>query len=182
MRQLFELDLKDYAACTHAFVRNSARSIIIRDGRIAMVHSLKYNYYKFPGGGIESGETAVDALIRETREEAGLNVIRETVREYGCVHRAQRSTADETEYFIQDNAYYLCDAEPDPVPQKLDGYESEEGFTLEFVRPEEAIRVNRLPDHGPKDPVMLEREARVLELLMAEGLPGMKTLTGEEAP
>ena len=52
MRLLFELDLHDYAECTRTFVRNSARSIIIRDGKVAMVHSLKYDYYKFPGGGI----------------------------------------------------------------------------------------------------------------------------------
>ena len=87
MRLLFELDLHDYAECTRTFVRNSARSIIIRNGKVAMVHSLKYDYYKFPGGGIEKGESPVDAMIRETREEAGLVVIPETVREYGYVHR-----------------------------------------------------------------------------------------------
>ena len=52
MRLLFEIDLKDYAECTHTYVRNSARSIVIKDGKIAMVHSGKYDYYKFPGGGI----------------------------------------------------------------------------------------------------------------------------------
>ena len=55
MRLLFEMDKKDYAGCTHIYVRNSARSIIIVGGKIAMVHSLKYDYYKFPGGGIEQG-------------------------------------------------------------------------------------------------------------------------------
>ena len=55
MRLLFEMDQKDYDSCTHTFIRNSARSIIIRDGRVAMVHSLKYDYYKFLGGGIERG-------------------------------------------------------------------------------------------------------------------------------
>lgn len=53
MRLLFEMDKKDYSACTHTFTRNSARSIIIRSGKVAMVHSLKYDYYKFPGGCIE---------------------------------------------------------------------------------------------------------------------------------
>lgn len=50
MRLLFEMDKKDYESCTHRFVRNSDRSIIIRDGKIAMIHSLKYDYYKFPRG------------------------------------------------------------------------------------------------------------------------------------
>ena len=55
MRLLFELDKRDYENCTHSFVRNSARSIIISGRTLAMIHSIKYDYYKFPGGGIEKG-------------------------------------------------------------------------------------------------------------------------------
>ena len=49
MRLLFEMDKKDYEECTHSFVRHSARSIIITNKKIAMIHSLKYDYYNFPG-------------------------------------------------------------------------------------------------------------------------------------
>ena len=170
MRLLFEMDLKDYGGCTHTFTRDSARSIIIRNGKVAMIHSLKYDYYKFPGGGIEPGESVADALIRETAEEAGLTVIPDSIREYGCVHRIQKSTDEVDECFVQDNYYYLCDAEEGIGPQKLDDYESDEHFTLEYVKPETAILSNRTKDHGPKDPVMLEREARVLEMLLSGGL------------
>ena len=172
MRLLFEMDLKDYDSCTHSFVRNSARSIMIRDGRVAMVHSLKYDYYKFPGGGIEDNESPVDALIRETREEAGLVIIPESVREYGYVHRKQRSDSNKTEIFIQDNYYYLCEAEEEVVSQDLDNYEAREGYTLEYVRPETAIYKNRNVRNSPYNELMFEREARVLELLVVEGLTG----------
>ena len=170
MRLLFEMDKKDYGKCTHAFVRNSARSIIIVNNKIAMIHSLKYDYYKFPGGGIESGENPVDAMIRETREESGLVVRPETIKEYGYVHRIQKSDLDETECFVQDNYYYLCEAEECVVVQNLDEYEFTETFTLEFVDPETAIRKNRNVTQTPYNQAMFEREARVLELLMAEGL------------
>lgn len=172
MRLLFEIDKKDHGGCTHSYVRDSARSIMIQCGRAAMIHSLKYDYYKFPGGGIEPGETPIDAMIRETLEETGLTVIPGSVLEYGYVHRVQKSTTDETERFVQDNFYYLCAAEESIRPQKLDDYESEERFTLEFVRPEHAIAVNRSEGHDPEDRVMLEREARVLEMLLSEGLFG----------
>ena len=79
MRLLFEMDKHDYDDCTGNFVRNSARSIIIKDEKIAMIHSLKYDYYKFPGGGIEGDESPIAAMIRETREEAGIVVKPETI-------------------------------------------------------------------------------------------------------
>ena len=173
MRLLFTMDKGDDADCTKTFVRNSARSIILSDGKVAMIHSAKYDYYKFPGGGIEAGENPVEAMIRETREEAGLVVIPETVREYGYVHRIQKSQSNPDETFIQDNYYYLCDAQDQAVSQELDGYESKENYTLEFVDPGTAIRKNRGVANCPYNRMMFEREARVLEMLMEEGyLPG----------
>ena len=169
MRLLFSMDQRDYADCTHSFRRDSARAIIRRDGKVAMIHSLKYDYYKFPGGGIEAGESPVEAMIRETREEAGLIVLPGSVREYGCVRRAQRSDRDRTECFLQDNFYYLCEVEAAVVCQQLDGYEAKERYTLEFVDPQTAIEKNRSVALSPHRPPMLEREARVLELLCREG-------------
>jgi 8-oxo-dGTP pyrophosphatase MutT (NUDIX family) len=134
-----------------------------------MVHSLKYDYYKFPGGGIEDGESMIDALVRETAEEAGLAVDVSSIKKLGYVHRVQRSDRDDADLFIQDNYYYICDAREERIPQSLDNYEAEEGFTLEFVDAARAIATNREKDHGPKDGNMLEREARVLEILSEEG-------------
>ena len=170
MRLLFEMDKKDYAQCTHTFSRNSARSIIIRDGKVAMIHSLKYDYFKFPGGGIENGENPVEAMIRETREEAGLVVVPESVKEYGYVHRIQRSDKDATECFIQDNYYYLCRAKDVMVPQQLDDYEAQESYRLEYVEPLVAIHKNYNVKNSPYNRLMFEREARVLEILIAEEL------------
>ena len=164
------MDWQFNSDCTHSFVRNSARSIIIVNKKIAMIHSLKYDYFKFPGGGIEKNETPITAMIRETREEAGLVVKPETIKEYGYVHRIQRSNKNPTECFIQDNYYFLCDVEEDIVPQSLDNYEADEAYTMEFVEPEIAIMKNRNVIVSPYDLNMFEREACVIEMLLAEGL------------
>ena len=168
MRLLFEMDKKDYEDCTHTYARHSARSIIIKDGKVAMIHSLKYDYYKFPGGGIEQGEDPVQAMIRETREEAGLIVDVDSIREYGYVHRIQRSDKDDKECFLQDNYYYLCSVNGKAV-QKLDDYEAREAYTLEYVKPDIAIAKNRAVKDSPYNKMMFEREARVLEMLIEEG-------------
>lgn len=168
MRLLFKMDAENYWKCTHTEVRNSSRGIIIRGSKIAMVHSLKYDYYKFPGGGLMDGEPPVAALIRETREEAGLIIKPETIKEYGYVHRIQKSYMNESECFVQDNYYYLCEVKNEKIEQKLDRYEAEESFTLEYVYPETVIVKNRSSINSSLDQMMLNREARVLELLMKE--------------
>lgn len=166
MRLLFTIDTQDYDNDGSQFIRPSSRAIIIKNRKIAMIHSLKYDYYKFPGGGIENNEDRITALVREVKEEAGLKVKLDSVREYGYVHRIQKGHQEDV--FIQDNYYYLCDIEEESTLQKLDGYEQDELFTLEFVDPILAIKTNRNGAKRPKDKNMLEREAKVLECLISE--------------
>ncbi len=173
MRMLFEIDRKDYDPAAPLFVRPSVRGIIVRDGRLAMIHSLTLDYYKFPGGGIETGENHAAALLREVREEAGLAVIPDSIRPYGQVHRIQKGQYGDT--FVQDNFYYLCEAKKELLSQQLDDYEAEEQFTLEWVSAPEAIAANQRDRTGDVRfdavySVMLEREAQVLEMLVADGV------------
>lgn len=171
MRLLFEIDKKDYNENGTFFIRPSVRGIIFKNKKIAMIHSLKYDYYKFPGGGAEQGENHFDTLIREIREETGLIVIPSTIREYGLVHRVQKGK--DSDIFIQDNFYYFCEAEDIILSQQLEADEEEEKFVLEFVTPDYAIEVNNTHSHSSKDESprfigRLERDTRVLELLIKE--------------
>ncbi len=78
MRILFEMDKKDYVPNGSVFSRPSARAIIIKDGKIAMVYSKKYNYYKFPGGGMEREALVLELLIQEGYFECGGNLYENT--------------------------------------------------------------------------------------------------------
>ena len=167
MRSLFEIDTKDYDINGTTVSRPSARGIIIKDGKLAMIHSIKYDYYKFPGGGIEKNEQKENALIREVLEETGLDVIPQTIKEYGMVHRIQKG--DYEDVFIQDNFYYLCDVEDNVHEQKLDDYEKEEKFTLEYVSPKQVIDANKACKNKEADQIMLERECKVIGILTQEG-------------
>ena len=173
MRELAVYDYKNYIENGTVGRRPSVRGIIIDNGKIAMVHSLKYDYYKFPGGGIDSGESHLDALIREVSEETGLIVIPESVKEYGVVLRKDKGKIEDL--FIQENFYYFCDVKEESTCQKLDDYEAEEEFVLEWVDPKDAIEANLADDRKNKAPDaerqrhMMEREAGVLKLLIAEG-------------
>ncbi len=172
MRELFVMDLKNYDPNGSVGRRPSVRGIIIRDGRIAMMHSCRYDYYKLPGGGIEPGESLEETLVREVQEESGLVVKKDTIQEFGYVKRIEKGKIDPI--FLQENFYFLCEAEDEQGQRNLDDYEAYEEFTLEFVMPAQAITANRQGNHGEKaeSPVfagMLLRENMVLERLVQEG-------------
>lgn len=51
--------------------------IIIKDGKILLLRRVKngQEYYVFPGGGMEEGETQEEALRREMKEETSLDIV-----------------------------------------------------------------------------------------------------------
>ena len=179
MRRLFTIDLKDYGENYKIYRRPSARAVILRDGKLRMVYSPVEKYYKFPGGGIRDDEDRKDALIREVREETGLVVIPETIREYGSVLRRQNSDRDENTIFEQENYYYFCDVFDKNTEQDLDSYEKDLGFTLKDVDIDEAIRVNdEYTSENAFNYHMIKRELKVLQLLKDEFSDG-KVLLNE---
>ena len=97
MERIITIDLKDYDEAWTKFRRPSVRAVIVRDSKVAIVYSAKYDYYKFPGGGIEADESHEQTLIREVSEETGLSIVPESIAELGSVlrnaHRARGSCA-----------------------------------------------------------------------------------------
>ena len=173
MRELFVIDKKNYIENGTVGRRPSVRGIVIKDGKVAMMHSLKYDYYKLPGGGIEGDESYEETLVREVKEESGLIVKQNSIREFGYVRRIEKGKFEDI--FIQENFYYLCDVEDEISSQELDDYEEEEQFTLEYVAPLHAISINENAEHGEKDTQqtfsgMILRENKVLEIIKAEML------------
>ena len=168
MRELFSIDLKDYPENSSVFRRPSARAIILKNGKISLVYSTAEKYYKFPGGGIHNDEDKETALIREVKEETGLIVIPETIREFGSVLRRQKGKYPD-EIFEQENFYYTCDVYDEVSSQNLDDYEKEAGFELRVVNIDEAISTNAAYDTEDSfNKIMIKREHRVLNLIKQE--------------
>ena len=166
MKQLFAIDLKDYEEGDRVFRRPSARGIIMKKDKIALVYSRKEHYYKFPGGGIKDNEEQEQALIREVKEEVGLQVIPDSITPFGSVLRRQKSNCAPDTVFEQENFYYFCETEDRVTPQQLDDYEQEAEFVLRFVSLDEAIETNRKYQSDDEfDVIMIERERKVLQMV-----------------
>lgn len=56
--------------------RTAIRGVIMRGKNLLMIYSSNVGDYKFPGGGVNEGETHAQALSREIQEECGISVAR----------------------------------------------------------------------------------------------------------
>jgi len=58
-------------------MRIRAGIVLIQDGKVALIerHRAGLNYFVFPGGGVDEGETPEQAAAREAMEELGVEVL-----------------------------------------------------------------------------------------------------------
>lgn len=57
-------------------MRYSSRALIIKDKKLLLVTGYGANYYWTPGGSMEEGESAEQALHRELQEELSTKIVR----------------------------------------------------------------------------------------------------------
>ena len=117
--------------------------------------------------GYSKADVLNEALNQARMEETGLNIIPETIVEYGSVLRIQKSVIFEKTIFLQENFYYCCEAEDTIGEQQLDEHEKAEEYVLEFVIAKEALETNQFHDHKEETgSAWIAREAELLKMLM----------------
>ena len=77
------------------------RGIALDSGnRVCLVRHTYVRGWYLPGGGIEPGETALAAMIREFREEAEVIVAPDALRLHGFFHNAAQSGRDHVAVYV----------------------------------------------------------------------------------
>jgi 8-oxo-dGTP pyrophosphatase MutT (NUDIX family) len=153
-------------------VRHAVRCIILRGNKVALVKSTAKGFYQFPGGGIDPGESHEQALIRETLEEAGLDIIPESIRPFGMTQEIRASQVAAETIFDHTSYFYFAEAAGDFHGQVLEDYEQELGYAPEWADIRAAAAVNRAlsPKYEHKTKFLL-READVLDRLADRQTP-----------
>jgi ADP-ribose pyrophosphatase YjhB (NUDIX family) len=86
-------------------IKESAGLLIIQDNKILLCHPTSApwkNTYSIPKGAIESGETKMDAALRETREEVGIIIDRQFIddKEYVIEYKNKNNVLYKKVYYF----------------------------------------------------------------------------------
>ena len=141
MEKILILDEKNYTEDMPIFERFVVRALIEKDGLFAMQQG-KHGEYKIPGGGIDEGETTVEALMREVQEETGLIIIPETIQELGEITEIRRDIFEERLKYIAHSMHYACEVEEEIVETAMTESEKEKGFHLAWADIDTVIETN----------------------------------------
>jgi len=159
---LVTLGLPSREGYTDVLTRIAVRAVIYRDFKMLMIHNKKGDY-KFPGGGVETGENYVQSLAREVKEESGF-IIEGDIQKLGTVIERRVDSLDPNRLFEMTSDYYSCKIGDIQHQQKLDAYEADLEMKPVWVTLEEAIKNN---NHLKKENsnLWLERELYVLNYM-----------------
>ena len=102
----------------------------------------KRGEYKIPGGGMDEGETIVEALKREVQEETGLVIIPETMQELGEITEIRRDIFEGRLKYIAHSMHYACEVKEEMVETSLTESEKEKGFQLAWADIDTIIETN----------------------------------------
>ncbi|KGE15875.1 NUDIX hydrolase [Sphingobacterium deserti] len=110
----------------------TAGLIVVRDNAILLAYSRNKQAWYLPGGKIDAGESAKEALVREIEEELGLTLDKDKLVPYG------RITADaygEQELLMEQDCFLYPDLKDIRPNNEI---EAVEYFTLDSYRAQEA--------------------------------------------
>lgn len=141
MEIILVLDEKNYTDDMPVFEKTGVRAIICQNGLYAMQQSAD-GEYKIPGGGVEPGESFMDALSREVLEETGLKLLPESVKEIGEITEIRRDLFNLENKYICHSLFYFCDVSDEVCELNLTPSEVLRGYTLQWATLDEIIECN----------------------------------------
>ncbi len=151
-------------------IREAVRAVILdKSDRLLMVFSSQGGDFKFPGGGVERGESHFQALSREVEEECGL-IVEKTFGDLGMVIEYKKAREKAFDIFQMNSFYYIYTLQKKMKKQNLDQYEKDLGLKPVWIRVQKAFEANRAvldKERGFPDS-WVERETLVLNTLLEQ--------------
>ena len=150
-----------------SFTRIATRAIVLRDNKILLMFTERYNDYSLPGGGVDEHEELIDGLKRELTEETGALDIT-NIAPFGLYEEyrphSSRKHFPECSIMHMLSYCYTCDIADKLGENKLEDYEVKNGMQVCWVSIDEAIAHNiETMKHDKKQGLSIQRETYLLQ-------------------
>lgn len=122
--------------------RHAARGIVLREEKILLLFTERYNDFSLPGGGIDEGEDITVALARELEEETGARDVR-VKHHYGFIEEYRPHWKPEYDLMHMTSHFFVCDVAPKLAEVRMEDYEVANGMKPTWVSVSEAMKHNR---------------------------------------
>ncbi|MDO6717770.1 NUDIX hydrolase [Psychrosphaera sp. 1_MG-2023] len=159
-------EIRDLSAPT--FTRKAARAIVLKGEDILLLYTQRYHDYTLPGGGIDDGETHVEGLIRELREETGAHSVT-NIKEFGLYEEFRPWHKSDFDIVHMESYCFVCDIDSELLTTKLEPHEIQNGMTPVWINIFDAIKHNEETlASNPKKGLSIVRETFLLKLIVKQ--------------
>lgn len=122
--------------------RHAARGIVLRDDKILLLFTERYNDFSLPGGGIDQDEDVQVALKRELEEETGARDVLVNSH-YGFIEEYRPHWKPEYDLMHMTSHFFLCDVAHELSQVRMESYEIANGMRPVWISVTEAMNHNR---------------------------------------
>ena len=154
--------------CVTQFTRKATRAIVLKGDNISLLYTKRYHDYSLPGGGIDEGESNIEGLIRELKEETGAHDI-QNIKAFGLYEEYRPWYKPGFDIIHMESYCYLCSFDEELKEPELEAHEISNGMHPIWMNIYEAIKHNEETiAKSDKKGLSIERETYLLKLIVKE--------------
>jgi ADP-ribose pyrophosphatase YjhB (NUDIX family) len=159
-------DINNFSA--KCFIRKATRAIVIKDEEILLLYTKRYHDYSLPGGGIDKGESNIEGLIRELKEETGAHTV-QNIQAFGLYEEFRPWYKDGFDMVHMQSYCYTCTIDDELLAPELEEHELNNGMHPTWINIHQAIAHNEQTiANSNKKGLSIERETFLLKLIVKE--------------
>lgn len=165
LRSTIHPDIPELSA--KSFTRKATRAIVLNQENILLLYTKRYHDYSLPGGGIDEGESNIEGLVRELKEETGAQNV-QNIQEFGLYEEFRPWHKEGFDIIHMQSYCFICSIDDNLLEPKLEPHEINNGMHPVWMNIHEAIRHN---EHtiatSNKKGLSIERETFLLKHIVS---------------
>jgi ADP-ribose pyrophosphatase YjhB (NUDIX family) len=153
---------------TNSFERIATRAIVLKEDKILLLYTARYDDYTLPGGGVDGDEDILSGFKRELQEETGASNIRD-IKEFGLYEEMRPWYKDDFDIMNMKSYCFSCKIDEQLGDTNFEDYEIKNGMHVVWLTITEAIKHNEnVIAKSDKKGMSVERELFLLKLIQKE--------------